>query len=210
MSGARPMVTSVRDPHVDGWFPLAAGDGYDLKSPEDPDYNCIAWAASITDVKWWPTIWPAPGVDWPAGLQPDDSLQGFMAAYATLRYEDCGMDGSLERGYEKIAIYSHPVTGKPTHAARQLSDGAWTSKLGDYRDIHHSSPVALEIPPGVPPRNDDYGAVVRYMRRKRMPGDVCLRAPGMPDIAPPYQDASWIVKLGRWVHETILAPLFRL
>lgn len=55
-------------------------------------------------------------------------------------YELCG-DGSLEDRYEKIAIYAKD--GEPTHAARQLGDGRWTSKLGKYEDIEHDSLDAL-------------------------------------------------------------------
>ncbi len=35
----------------------------------------------------------------------------------------------------RIALYAH--RGKPTHAARQLPDGWWASKLGKDIDIEH-------------------------------------------------------------------------
>ena len=67
-------------------------------------------------------------------------------------------DSSLEAGYEKIAIYVKD--GIPTHAARQLGDGRWTSKLGKYEDIEHDSLDAL---------NGDgygeYGRVALFMSR---------------------------------------------
>jgi hypothetical protein len=63
----------------------------------------------------------------------------------------------LEQGQEKIAIYARD--GEPTHAARQLEDGSWTSKLGPSVDISHAATSAVE--------GSLYGAVVRYMRRVR-------------------------------------------
>ena len=45
-------------------------------------------------------------------------------------------DGDLEEGVEKIAIYI--LNGKPEHAAKQLPDGRWSSKLGDLDDITHT------------------------------------------------------------------------
>lgn len=58
-----------------------------------------------------------------------------MAAYATLGYETC-QTRDLEPGKRKIAIYAKGDL--PTHAARQLPTGEWTSKLGRYVDIGHA------------------------------------------------------------------------
>jgi hypothetical protein len=44
-----------------------------------------------------------------------------------------------------------------THAARQLPDGQWTSKLGKYVDIEHSAPE--DVAGGV------YGEVMQFMKR---------------------------------------------
>jgi hypothetical protein len=41
----------------------------------------------------------------------------------------------------KIAVYADGAT--PTHAARQLSSGWWTSKLGPSLDIEHATPEAV-------------------------------------------------------------------
>jgi hypothetical protein len=68
------------------------------------------------------------------------------------------MDGNLEAGYEKIAIYYRPGTVDFLHVARQLSDGRWTSKLGRGEDITHNTVEGLE---GV----GAYGRVARFMRR---------------------------------------------
>jgi hypothetical protein len=48
--------------------------------------------------------------------------------------------------------------GKPTHAARQLPTGKWTSKLGSDIDIEHDYPEVLN--------GQDYGIASIFMKRK--------------------------------------------
>lgn len=86
-------------------------------------------------------------------------MEAFHAAFRTLGYALCD-DGALEAGYEKIALYAKQAgaTLKPTHAARQLGDGQWTSKVGDFEDIKHVTLESLHGP--------QYGEVVQYMRRR--------------------------------------------
>ena len=52
-----------------------------------------------------------------------------------IHYVPCE-SGNFEKGFEKIAIYSDKMK-TPTHAARQLDNGSWTSKLGRCNDISH-------------------------------------------------------------------------
>ncbi len=124
---------------------------YRVTSPQDFRYNCVAWAAG-TDEGWW---WPGHGFDWPFEHTEDESLSTFIRAFTTLGYEPCG-NGTLEDGFEKIAIYQSSY-GEVSHVARQLNSGRWTSKLGTLEDIEHGSPIELE--------GDRYGVVVQYMRR---------------------------------------------
>ncbi len=70
-----------------------------------------------------------------------------------LGYEECE-DGSHEPGFEKIALYAKDA--EPTHAARQLPDGRWTSKLGKLEDIAHSLEGLAECL---------YGEIVLFMKR---------------------------------------------
>jgi hypothetical protein len=49
-------------------------------------------------------------------------------------------------------------SGTPTHMARQLSNGNWTSKLGDAEDIEHAQLEQLE--------GDIYGVAYQFLRRK--------------------------------------------
>lgn len=82
------------------------------------------------------------------------TIEAFLAAFSMLGYEECS-SGELEGGYEKVALYADD-RGVPTHAARQLPNGRWTSKLGHAEDIVHSS--LQEIGNG-------YGRAVAFLRR---------------------------------------------
>lgn len=64
----------------------------------------------------------------------EETLDAFAAAFATLGYAPC-LDERPEHRFEKIALFA--VAGLPTHAARQLPSGRWTSKLGLREDIEH-------------------------------------------------------------------------
>ena len=70
-------------------------------------------------------------------------------------YEECNTP-DLEHGYRKVAIYAKD--GIPTHAARQLDSGKWTSKLGKAEDVEHD---ALMLP------YLSYGLSVLFLRRKK-------------------------------------------
>jgi hypothetical protein len=83
-----------------------------------------------------------------------ETTTAFQQAFASLGYELCG-DAKFETGFEKIAIYA--IGGNPTHAARQLPDGRWVSKLGELEDIQHAT---LDVLSGGP-----YGSVVAVLRR---------------------------------------------
>jgi hypothetical protein len=120
-------------------------------------YNCIAWAAG-DDQRWW---WPGPMQGyWPADVPREETVEAFLQAFATLGYVDCA-DGALEQGVEKVAIYAEMVGGvpSPTHAARQLPDGRWTSKIGPFEDVEHTTVNDVNCP--------TYGVPVRYLRRPR-------------------------------------------
>jgi hypothetical protein len=117
-------------------------------------YNCIAWAAGDTAHWWWPDADPDAAVFWPSGVQEEETLDAFAAAFASLGYTTCEGE-SWEAGYERIALFAD-TDGRPTHAARQLSGGRWTSKLGKAEDIEHG----LHDLEGA-----FYGAIVLIMKR---------------------------------------------
>lgn len=135
-------------------FPALSATNHTVTSPPTDDYNCIAWAAGDDDEWWWP-IGEPDEVHWPAGVPRERTIAAFVAAFATLGYTPCP-DGSAEPGVEKAAIYI--LDGAPTHAARQLPDGRWTSELGISFDIDHDL-TALDGPV--------YGSPVLFLRRIR-------------------------------------------
>ncbi len=133
-------------------FPDLEATGGKLTSPQTPAYNCIAWAAG-DQTRWW---WPFPGGYWPPSVPATLELASFVQAFATVGYAPCA-DGSIEIGFEKVALYW--LNGKPTHAARQLPSGAWTSKLGRDVDIEHHVAQGVCGPA--------YGVVATFLRRSR-------------------------------------------
>jgi hypothetical protein len=132
-------------------FPGLRGQPYEITSPRDGDYNCIAWAAGDNRNWWWPDL--AEEDTWPAGVARVETVAAFRDAFATLGYVVCD-DEQLEAGYEKVALFA--LAGAPKHAARQLSNGRWTSKLGVGEDIEH----ALHDLTGMV-----YGSVVLVLKR---------------------------------------------
>jgi hypothetical protein len=134
-------------------FPHLETLPHSVTSPVARSYNCIAWAAEQDDSFWWP------GRNnygyWPPGVEREETLAAFIAAFETLGYAPC--DSSLpEDEVEKIAIYTDGAM--PTHAARQLADGTWTSKLGQAEDICHQTLDALA--------GGLYGNVAQIMSRR--------------------------------------------
>lgn len=132
-------------------FPALETEGFEETSSASSKYNCIAWAAGDQSEWWWP--YEHPNYYWPEGQPREVTLDAFVRAFASLGYEPCDT-GKAEPEFEKVAIYA--LSGKPTHAARQLADGRWTSKLGKEVDICHSV-RGLEGPL--------YGQVAIYLKR---------------------------------------------
>jgi hypothetical protein len=155
-------------------FPgLAPPAQFEVTSPKTPLYNCTAWAAGETRRRWWPDRMK---VDfWPKGVERVQTLAAFIAAYETLGYEACD-SGDAEVGFEKVAIFLKPG-GTPAHAARQLADGRWTSKLGNNQDITHDL-CGVEC--------DCYGKVKQFMRRPLRPANAERSRPNplMPGTTP--------------------------
>jgi hypothetical protein len=121
---------------------------FEITSEPTQEYNCIAWAAGESDRFWWP------GRFWPASVGRKVNRANFIRAFESIGYKMCETP-DVEAGYEKVALYES--NGEPTHAARLLPNGRWTSKLGWEHDISHS----LEGLNG-----DNYGEPVVFMRRQ--------------------------------------------
>ena len=141
--------------HLEKQFPKLTADSYILTSPDTIDYNCVAWAAESDEEWWWPD--PMEQEYWPEGVPREETLSAFVEAFSTIGYEPC-QNAELEPGIQKIAIYAD-AQNVPRHVARQLPNGEWTSKIGQYEDIQHRT---LDMLTGAEPA---YGNVVRVMQR---------------------------------------------
>ena len=115
-------------------FPRLTAQNHRITSPATPKYNCIAWAAEDVEHWWQPGIYWLPE-EWPAD---DFGLGALEQAFLRLGYQSCELNSTLEPGFLKVALYGFGFTY--THAARQLSTGKWTSKLGKGEDIEHETP----------------------------------------------------------------------
>lgn len=136
-------------------FPRLRGVPYEITSPAQPDYNCIAWAAE-DDSRWWEP--DAFGLYyWPESVPRLYTLEAYAGAFRLFGFEDCE-NPAVEEGWAKVAIFA-TQDGLPTHAARQLPDGTWTSKLGRLEDIKHPD---LDHVSGA-----DYGNPVLILRRRK-------------------------------------------
>lgn len=134
-------------------FPNSISDPFIITSPQTTHYNCIAWAFG-DDTKWY---WPNNNNYWPLEIPNEEKIENFMLLFKSIGYEVCS-DGELEQDYLKIAIYESKE-GKPTHAARQLANGMWTSKLGQNYDVTHTL-FAME--------NGAYGNAKVFMKKIRL------------------------------------------
>ena len=133
-------------------FPKLAGSNYRISSPENINNNCLAWALGDTN-RWWEK---GRGSYWPDNQIPDDTVEGWRGLFEMSGY--IAVEGKeYEPGFERVAIYAKG--DEPTHAARQLSSGQWTSKLGESNDIEHETLELLE--------GEEYGAVVQILKRSR-------------------------------------------
>jgi hypothetical protein len=141
----------VKSAAIESLFPRLPNTDYRVTSQADQFYNCIAWAAG-EDSRWW---WPAPGYYWPPQVANQNTLAAFIEAFSALGYARSGSPAFVA-GFEKIAIFVD-AAGQPTHAARQLPSGRWTSKLGTLEDIEHE---AAEHVGGT-----DYGEVAVILQR---------------------------------------------
>lgn len=134
-------------------FPSLDENQLAITSPRTPSYNCIAYAAGDHTRWWWPD--PMGMFYWPSRAQRSERLPAFQQAFETLGFRITA-NFAIEPGFEKIAIYCKD--GCPTHAAKQLPSGLWSSKLGTLEDISHDF-RGLD--------GADYGSAAIAMRRRR-------------------------------------------
>ena len=134
-------------------FPRLTSEGFEIVGQPSGRYNCIAYAAGDAS-EWW-------GVEeedyyWPDYATRSDSIESLVEVFAGLGFRQC-QDSSLESGYEKVALYEE--RGMWMHAALQIPNGHWRSKMGGGPIIEHLSPESLS--------DGMYGSASVYMRRQR-------------------------------------------
>jgi len=129
-------------------FPNLTDRNHRITSPQTANYNCIAWAVNDTD-KWW-----EPGSYWPVPDENRFNLDALVLAMLTIGFRPI-TPADFDDAGEIIALYAEGQFY--THAARRLSNGKWTSKLGRSEDIEHDRPE--DLAGGV------YGSVVQFMQR---------------------------------------------
>jgi len=123
-------------------FPNLIESNHNITSDASAEYNCFSWAADETTRRWEPDQMEINY--WPQGVAREMRMEAFIEAYGTRGYSQCDSI-KVEEGFEKIMLYAGE-DGTPTHAAKQLPNGRWTSKLGNFEDIEHETPACLEGP----------------------------------------------------------------
>ena len=136
-------------------FPYITESNSSPTSPETVEYNCIAWAYGRNDV------WCEPDASgqyfWPISCR-EYSIAAFEELFSSIGYSRC-VNALKEDGFLKIVLYVDKA-GRPTHAAKQLPTGKWTSKLGPNVDIEHDSPEVLNGPA--------YGTAKIFMKKRQI------------------------------------------
>jgi hypothetical protein len=145
-------------------FPALTADNHAVTSDPVEEQDCIAYAAGDPHHYWWPVQgFPnqlPPPYFWPIECDLKETVDAFICAFGTVGFKRCSddEDGRVEDNKEKIAIYAKKVGSsmEPTHAAKQMRNGKWRSKMGEDEDIEHNL-AALEGP--------EYGRVLFFMWR---------------------------------------------
>lgn len=138
-------------------FPNLPGSGSTKTSDYSLNYNCFAFALGETNRWLQPLSSPGFKTFWPPGVARQETLGAYKLVFA-LRGYAANKDSALEEGYEKVALYLD-ARGHPKHAALQMPDGRWMSKLGYDVDIEHPELSAVECA--------TYGKATVFLRRKR-------------------------------------------
>lgn len=142
-------------------FPkLSYDENFKLTSKATPNYNCIAWACKYNERWIQPPYLGKPNLDcvvwWPPEVIEGLTIDCLIKVFEFHGYSLCE-SYEHEEGYRKVALYYNLETKEWTHAARELSNGYWTSKLGISNDIQHSTPYSIE--------NESYGQVYCFMKK---------------------------------------------
>jgi hypothetical protein len=137
------------------WYPNLIPGSFHKTSEETKLYNCVAWVDKIVDYS------VDFSTDDDGNPRIDDEFllpEIYIDYFESKGFTRCD-NPDFEEGLEKIALYIHQG-GTFEHVARQLENGHWTSKVGEYEDIEHYTLEALEKP-------TYYGKASIFMKRPR-------------------------------------------
>lgn len=134
-------------------WPNLNSTNYELKSNSTDNYNCVAWANHIN---YEPVDLSLDNNGEPL-VYPDLSCLTYIEYFENQGFELCE-SSEWEEGFEKIALYERDDETFE-HVARQVSTNIWTSKLGEWEDIEHTTLESLQS-------SHFYGIPAWYMRRR--------------------------------------------
>lgn len=136
------MFLPSRDYAIEAQFPrLASGySWYEIASPPDKNYNCMAFAMGDVGRRWAPRR-GGTGEYWP--FEPlDDHIGNFVAVFRSEGFHRCE-HGQPENGFDKVALFVNDW-GLVVHIAFQPGGtDCWLSKLGEMYDIKHEKVDAV-------------------------------------------------------------------
>ena len=154
-------IEEIRRILIEAFPKLSKDEQFDVTSTASPNYNCIAWACKYSERWIQPPYLGKPNLDcvvwWPPEVEEGLEPSHLVKLFEYHGYEVCDAC-EREDGFRKVALYYNQDTNLWTHAARELNNGYWTSKLGGFNDIQHGTPYAIE--------NNDYGKVYCFMKKK--------------------------------------------
>jgi hypothetical protein len=84
-------------------------------------------------------------------------MKNILEILASYGYTERADNDGLEEGYVKVAIYADSDKW-PTHFARQLKNGNWTSKAGELMDFEHDDLHCLQC--------EDYGELDHILKKR--------------------------------------------
>ena len=140
-------------------FPNSFNEPFIKTSLATEKYNCIAHAV-FNDSEWYEPAKPEYLTFWPNDVPREYTIDAYFQLFESYGYSKC-KNGDIEEGFIKIAFfYSTNKYNNPDsfHAARQLSDGQWTSKLGESIDVSHTLNAMS---------NSNYGEVIQFFKKKQ-------------------------------------------
>src|SRR5262249_13960966 len=134
---------SSSSPAAEAWFAVCfpyLGHNFQVLGPATPTYTCIAHTLGIHNRVIFVITGP-----------PSDPFSYMDQLYLTQGYRRLPVpDASLQSGQQKIVLYGtlnpNGSIRRLQHAALQMPDGNWSSKIGTSILIRHLVPQALNGP----------------------------------------------------------------